>query len=253
MLKEIGAGSADDAVLIEILGRAGRPTDPPNANWQLSETVRNLSYEPKNKPFLQGSPTLPANAQEMLDAWPIGAKTARWLLVEFAPCHDPRYAEGSDNTFGGCFGCKTDNIEDFGRIYSSKTDPVGCIEGLVSSLANWKLYALGIKHYEWTNEFILVPKEGKTFSHPLRSAEQVPAGTVLHTVYCSLHVLAWYRALQANFGTTPGSAYRIGVWKERISRAVELMKEIKGQTTQDGSDLLTGMLTWADELLAVED
>lgn len=242
MLRELGLGSVDDAILVDILKRASRPATQPAANWQLSETVRALYYEPKNKPFLKPDPSLPEGAQEMIDAAPRIAKAARWLIVDFCPCHDPRYpTDGS--VMGGCYGCKTDNIEDFGRIYSSKMDATGCIEGIVSSLANWKLYALGLKHYEWTNELINT-RPDEQFAHPLRPTEPVPAGTVIHTVFCSLHVAEWYAALAKTRGEEARIVHRAAVVASRIQRALPQLEALKKQATPVGVELLSGMLEW---------
>lgn len=244
---KLGEGIADVEVFMEVLSRAGLPTTPPPDNWALVNKVRALYYVPKNKPFLIGEESLPEGAQALLDLWPAGGLMVRWLLQALHPCLDPRYS--SPDVMGGCYGCKTDEIEDFGQVYSSKTNTPGFVEGIVSSLANWKLYSLPLRHFDWSSEFLSTPKKSR-FSSPLRPAERVPAGTVIHTAYCSAHLLEWYDHVLTAQPETFGAKYRAGILRERIERGLPQLEAVFPEATTEGKELLEGIVTWSTRLLA---
>lgn len=247
--EKLGSGTADAGVYGEVLTRAGLPVTPPSEEWTLGALVAMLSYEPKNKPFLVGDPTIPSEAQGLLDLSPARALDARWLLRELAPCHDPRF-EGPD-VIGGCYGCKTDAIADFGRVYSSKTSLVGFVEGIVSSLANWKVYACGMTHHVWTDELITVSPDA-TFAHPLRPEEAVSAGSVIHTMYCAAHLLEWYKHVLLRAPLTKGAQYRRNQWAARVSVGVAQLDLILPHATVDGAAFLTALQTWGAALIQEE-
>ena len=230
----------------EILQRAGRPMISPAADWALERLVTGLTYVPKNKPFLVGEPPMPQEAPTLLALWPDGEEMARWLLTELCPCHDPRY-DGVGPSMGGCFGCKSADLKDFGRVYSSKTDVSGFVEGIVSSLANWKLYALGIAHDGWTEEFLLSHLEDH-YAHPLRPQEQTTAGAVVHTQYCCLHMLAWHQCVLASEVPTRSARHRSAVMADRVRIGLPAVQRL--DATPAGAELLEGMIMWAQQLLS---
>lgn len=243
---KLGAGTADAELFAEVLARAGLPVIPPPEDWTLGAKVRMLDYVPKNKPFLYGDTAIPSEAQTLLDRSASRALEARWLLQGFYPCHDPRFT--GTEVIGGCYGCKTDNIVDFGHVYSSKTSLVGLVEGIVSSLANWKLYACGITHHVWTDELITAGF-GATFAHPLRPAEEVSAGSVLHTAYCCTHLLDWYRSVIAAAPGTKGALYRESVFRARVQIGVDELARILPLSTPAGAALIASLMGWGTQLL----
>jgi hypothetical protein len=246
---KLGAGVPDVPTYEALLARVGRGVPPdvePPEGWALGSRVHALDYEPKNKPFLLPEPTLPSEAEGLLRRAPHRLADARYLLVKFAPCHDPRYA-GQD-VVGGCYGCKTDSIADFGHVYSSKTSLVGFVEGIVSSLANWKLYALALTHHAWTDE-VLTCDGDPEFLSPLRAGEPATAGTVLHTAYCSAHLLDWYHRL-AETGPLPhGAAQRTQEWTERAARSIVALETLSGHMTPHGAMLIGALRTWCEALV----
>lgn len=244
---KLGNGTADEETLSAVLERAGQPVSPPAENWLLTNLVQTLDFVPKNKPFLIGEPSIPGEAQGYLDAYPAGSLTARWLLKAFYPCRDPRYPENSGIT-GGCYGCKTEEIVDFGHVYASKTSLEGLVEGIVSSLANWKLYANALRHFDWTPELLTSDPEARFF-HALRPIERATAGTVVHTQYCCAHLLEFYQKLIEAKGSVAGAQYRRGVFRERVERGLVQLEQVLVETTPAGEELLVSLADWSRQLL----
>lgn len=249
---KLGRGIPDAPTYGALRTRVGLVAIPPHAEdpaWDLNALVRSLDYEPKNKPFLVADPSMPSETQGLLMRSAARYADARYLLEAFYPCHDPRYDD--PKTVGGCYGCKSDSNVDFGHVYSSKTSLVGFVEGIVSSLANWKLYALDVTHHVWTGE-LLTLAPGAPFVNPMRPEEEASAGTVLHTAYCSLHLLEWYRAVLLGGPAPYGAEYRHGVWRQRVERSITELDVLVDHTTTDGRELVLAMQAWGMSLLAEE-
>src|SRR5881394_232636 len=185
----------------------------------LASLARVLDFVPKNKPFLQGVEEVPRGVDELVEAWPAGQRMVQDLLVALYPCNDPRQASG---TLGGCYGCKSSLLADFGHVYSSVNNPVGFIEGIINSLANWKLYAVGLAHERW-DQTLLTADPATTFPFPLRPLETCLAGEVVHTLYCCAHALAWHQHLLTLPNPPRGAAYGARTFWPRVQRGIDTL------------------------------
>lgn len=236
----------DTAAIAALVGR----TIPRRAHsFSLQEAVRTLDFEPKNKPFLlTAAEGLPKEANRYLQAWPEGWRMAQDLLVALYPCDDPRYV--GNRVMGGCYGCKsTDASQDFGHVYASVMSTVGFVEGIVASLANWKLYACGLIHDRWDAQWLKV-SEAETYPLPLRPHERVPVGSLIHHAYCCAHILDFHQHLLALPEPPRGAAYGARTAHERVTRAVPQLRRIRGAAPGDSAAFLDRLLEWADYLLS---
>jgi hypothetical protein len=211
----------------------------------LSKAARPLDYEPKNKPFLVGTATWPAaTAEALLAAWAPAPPLVAGMLTGLATCTDPRMQPGHT---GGCYGCKTANVKpDFGLVYSAVNDPLGFTAGVIVSLANWKLYALDIIHERWSSED-LVPAVTDLFEFPLRPGEKVPAGNVVHTVYCCAHALAFYLAHARSASPPAGAEYWAAEFRALLTRGLVTLQQIEFGPRR--RQFLTEMAAWGGNLL----
>ncbi len=217
--------------------------------FSLRAVSRQLDFEPKNKPFLSADPNgVPAGASALLQAWPEAWRMAEDMLLALYPCHDPRYA-GQRHVVGGSYGCKSASVVDFGHVYASTTSTAAFVEGIVSSLANWKLYGAGIAHGAWDVSVLDLPCV-PAYPSPLRPAEVVPAGAVIHIAYCVAHILVYYRHL---FRMTPmphGATYQIRESHARLERGSRAVRALLPSAHNGFESFLERFLAWSDRLLA---
>jgi hypothetical protein len=221
--------------------------------FRLQALVRDLDFVPKNKPFLRTAEHgLPAEAEMLLAAWPVAQRMAEDLLAAVYPCDDSRRSNKPDPWYrGGCYGCKSDNLADFGHVYGTVVDAVGFVEGIVASLANWKLYALGVAHERWDKAFLNIDPAEK-FEFPLRPSEQVEAGSVIHHVWCFAHMLGYHQALLALPAPPRGASFGARQAATRLQRGMHIIEDrLMPRATRDSADFLFGLLRWGQELLDV--
>lgn len=233
-----------DAAMVRKHMHAKLPREP----FTLQVRQRALDFEPKNKPFLSADPDgIPAGANALLQAWPAAWRAAEELLVAIYPCHDPRYRR--DGVVGGSYGCKSDDLADFGHVYASTTSVAAFVEGIVSSLANWKLYAAGIAHERWEARLLDLPVV-RSHASPLRPAETAAPGSVIHICYCMAHILVYYRSLLTLTPVPPGATYQIRQAHERLVRGRPMLEAMLPHA-HDGFELfLSRFLSWIDRLIA---
>ncbi len=236
-------GSDTRPVLFE-LGKRAR-----TAPFSLQSVARPLDFEPKNKPFLSADPRgVPAGASALLQAWPEAWHMAEDMLLALYPCHDPRYV-GRVGVVGGSYGCKSPAIADFGHVYASTTSVPAFVEGIVSSLANWKLYGVGFTHDAWDVGVLDLPAT-PVYPSPLRIGETVPAGAVVHISYCVAHILVYYRQLLTLTPVPHGAYYQIRQAHERLDRGARSVRALISGAHGGFEQFLESFLMWSDRLLA---
>ena len=169
------------------------------------------------------------------------------LLLGLYPCLDPRFAKGG-GTVGGCYGCKTASIEDFGHVYASTTSAPAFVEGIVSSLANWKLYSTGFTHDLWDAALMDLPT-GPDYPSVLRPGELTPAGCVVHVSYCMAHILVYYRSLLNLTPRPHGVIHQIGQSYVRLQRGTKTLRNILPIASGGFEHFLENFLAWSDGLL----
>ena len=130
----------------------------------------------------------PLNARSVLEAeallktWPVVYRQVQALVDTLYPLRDLNFSEYDEQSVGcTCGGGKT-----WGSIYSTVTDPVGFVEGIVHEMGHWKLHALGVHLEDWDN--LLLNKPDDLYPSPIRKDKLRPVGAVLQAQWSYVYV-----------------------------------------------------------------
>jgi hypothetical protein len=225
----------------------------------LQAEVRELDFVPTltNVVSVEIDNEFVADMRRLLEAWPVyGAQINALLSAVYPVVHqDPvtkePYARRTGMR-GGSYGTRGKNVAlHFGQVYGTADTPHGLAEAIVSSIGNWKLYAMGIKTREWDNTLITNSPEQQVRAQVRPGTEYSPLGAVLHAQYAILHILEW------NLYQTRSDVYRhwapwykFGIMQHaaRIERGLVTLQSIP-EMTAAGEHVIGAICNWSTRLL----
>lgn len=189
--------------------------------------------------------------EALLVPWPEYQKQLESLLVAVYPVIE-KGATPRPKEIGGSYGTRMKDVaQHFGQVYGTAHTPHGLAAAIVSSMANWKLYSMGIKTKEWDSTLITNTVDQLIPAQVRAAVEMKPVGTVLHAQYALLHLLDWNLHL-ARFGVLVDwdrwYRFEINQNVNRISRGISSL--LSGpQTTDAGAIFMKGLLDWSNRLV----
>jgi hypothetical protein len=245
---------ADTEEVLALVQAAGfsRPVVPAEAqtlggaeiatNLDFSPKVTGLSFDPIDAAYV-------AEVEALLATWPVYNQQIRRLLTRVYPTITifGRRTQG----YGGAYGSRDqDVVNHFGHVYCTTDAPHVLAEGIVSSIGNWKLYAMGVRTRQWDSKLISNSTE-QLVGTTTANAEPQPIGVALHSMYALHHILQWNVYVRAvgdvKWRTWADNSLRNGV--PRLQRGWVSVQDTL-QKTEDGGTFITGLRAWSDRLFA---
>jgi len=242
----------DTAAVLVLASAAGfvRTPVPAGAQLLLGVEIRPaLDFAPKITGLVIAAidSAYVAEVEALVGCWPAMDAQARALLTALYPT--VRASGARVREFGGSYGTRDQDVAaHFGQVYATVDSAHGFAEGIVSSLANWKLYAMGVRTREW-DRVLLGNAAADVAELPLRSGEMRPLGAVLHAVYAMLHILEWNLRV-ARSGL---KAYERACAHAIVANAGRIAKgwvalDAAARPTADGAAFLAACRAWSDRL-----
>jgi hypothetical protein len=250
-----GSDTAEILDLVTALG-GSIPQAPVGSRQLIQAEVREtLDFTPK----IQG---LEADhiTDEFIDE--VGVMIGIWGALEqqmsmlMTRVYPVRYANGRRfRGFGGTYGTRSQDVANhFGQIYATSDTAYGFAQGLVSSIANWKLYTMGLGTLSWTDRLFIHPEE-ELVETPTRQ-EMKPFGVTMHAMYALMHVLEFDLRLAGMMNNDDEwmqhAKHSIIQQQERIIRALAT-SQTAFHPTEDGEAFLDGVQDWARRLITRAD
>lgn len=184
-----------------------------------------------------------STVERFVSAWPAMDRQLRALLTAVYPV-----TLGTRVGSGGSYGTRGNNVaHNFGEVYATTDSLYGFAEGLVASVANWKLYAMGMMIDEWDDRLV-VNALTDTCELPLRAGEMRPIGATIHATYAIAHILALY--LHMRRGGFRGSEVDFAI-KQAAQRIVRGKDAINNcvRPSKDGAVFFGEFGNWTSALL----
>lgn len=240
----LGEPRMDGSDCLPLLFELGRR--PRRKAFSLQDVVKPLDFELKIKHLSEDPKGLPKATSALLQAWPPAWVMAEHLLTGLYPCISARFSDPR-LIVGGAYGCRSNDLKDFGQVYATTSSASGFVEGIVCSLANWKLYGIGLKHEQWDVSMFDAPTI-PAFPSPLRG-ESTHAGAIVHIGYCMAHVLSYHLHVKKMVPVPYGTDYSISISRGRLERSVQTIRVLRPSAHGGFAQLLDQFLSWSDRLL----
>ena len=198
-----------------------------------------------------------AEVRRLLEAWPVYGEQVRALLKAVYPVmHQDTLTKDPlarrPGMRGGSYGTRGKNVAlHFGQVYGTADTPHGLAEAVVSSIGNWKLYAMGVKTREWDNKLITNSVDEPVRAQVRPGVEYSPLGAVLHAQYAILHILEWnlYQSRNDAYKAwAPWYGFGIAQHAARIERGLATLQSVP-QKTAAGNLVIGAMCAWSARLL----